>query len=241
VTFFDELAVAWCPASEGKEFIKQHHYSKGCHNGPMAVGLYRRGRLIGVCAFATPSSENVRASLWGVEHKNAVTELHRLVILDETPTNTESWFIVRALRLLKERKPHILGVLSFADPTEGHRGTIYRATNAFYCGTTGSGARFWRDTDGRLRHPRQNGVNVSAEDAAAKGWVAEKRKPKLRYLFLLPNGRIHRHQLLKTLRLDILPYPSDKPAVSYAACCECGNDDPAEGQVMCSDCLEMAA
>lgn len=219
MTYFDRLSVAWCKSGDGKAFIIEHHYSRGCHNGPMTVGLYVQDedgegsliepprRLIGVCAFATPGSENVRASLWGPEHVDAVTELHRLVILDETPTNTESWFIVRALRLLKERKPGICGVLSFADSTEGHQGTIYQATNALYCGTTGSGARFWRDPDGRLRHPRQSGVNISADQATERGWVAEKRGTKHRYVYVLANDRRHRKQLMSTLRLTPQAYP----------------------------------
>ena len=220
MTYFDRLSVDWCKSSDGKSFIIEHHYSHGCHNGPMTVGLYLDDpaaesddlfdagrRLIGVCAFATPGSENVRGSLWGPDHVDAVTELHRLVILDETPTNTESWFIVRALRLLKERKPGICGVLSFADSTEGHWGTIYQATNALYCGTTGSRARFWRDPDGRLRHPRQSGVNISADKARERGWVAEVRDPKHRYLYVLANDRRHRRELMSTLRLAPQPYP----------------------------------
>src|SRR5699024_3926267 len=89
-------------SSIGKEFIKKHHYTGGCHNGPMCWGLFDGDKLIGVCAFATPSSENVRSSVFGPEHKNSVTELHRLVVLDGTPTNTESYFIRRALSGLKK-------------------------------------------------------------------------------------------------------------------------------------------
>jgi len=168
--------------------------------------LFDGDRLIGVCAFATPNSENVRASVFGPENKHRVTELHRLVILDETPTNTESWFIVRALKGLKEYRPQIWGVLSFADGTEGHRGTIYQATNALYMGTTGK-ARFWRDPDGRLRHPRQNGHNVTPDEAKAKGWVAEMREAKHRYLFLLGDGPTHRKYLRKQLADRVKPYP----------------------------------
>ena len=91
-------------SSDGKAFIREHHYTHGCHNGPMTFGLFDGDSLIGVCAFATPSSENVRASVFGPDHKSAVTELHRLVILDCTPTNTESWFISRALRWVSEYK-----------------------------------------------------------------------------------------------------------------------------------------
>lgn len=30
----------------------------------------------------------------------------------------------------------------------------------------------------------------------------------------------------------------EHPLTPYAACVECGNDDPCEGYVWCSDCLE---
>ena len=197
-------------SSDGKAFIREHHYTHGCHNGPMTFGLFDGDSLIGVCAFATPSSENVRASVFGPDHKNAVTELHRLVILDCTPTNTESWFISRALRWVSEYKPALRGVLSFADATEGHRGTIYQATNALYCGTT-SRTRFWRDPDGRLRHPRQNGVNITPAMAAERGWVAESRAAKYRYLFLV-GDKGDRKWAKRNLRLTPEPYPPADPA-----------------------------
>lgn len=200
-----DYTVKRIPGGVGKEFIRQHHYTRGCHNGPMTWGLFDGDRLIGVCAFATPSSEAVRASVWGVENKSHVTELHRLVILDETPKNTESWFIARALRGLSQEKPGIWGVLSFADGTEGHRGVIYQATNALYLGTTGR-SRFYRDQDGRLRHPRQNGVNITTDEAKSRGWTSEMRDAKHRYLFILASGS-RRKRLIEPLNSRIRPYP----------------------------------
>lgn len=193
------------PSNLGKEFIRKHHYTHGCHNGPMCYGLFDEGELIGVLAFATPASENVRASVFGAEHKDAVTELHRLVILDGTPTNTESWFISRALAWLHEHRPAIRGVLSFADASEGHQGTIYQATNALYCGTTAK-ARFWRDQNGRLRHPRQNGVNISPKVAQERGWTAERRASKYRYLFLI-GSKSDRRWARRNLSLQPTDYP----------------------------------
>lgn len=196
-------------SSTGKAFIREHHYSHGSHNGPTCFGLYDNDVLIGVCAFATPCSENVRRSVFGAEHVDRVSELHRLVILDQTPTNTESWFIARALRLFKERRPQTWAVLSFADATEGHAGTIYQATNAIYTGTSGR-ATFYRDGDGRLRHPRQNGVNVTLAEAKVRGWTPVKRDGKHRYLFLLPDNRAHRRELMRMLVLTSLPYPKNE-------------------------------
>lgn len=189
----------------GRDFIRQHHYSKSCHNGPMTWGLFEQGHLIGVCAFATPNSENVRRSVFGPGTENEVTELHRLFVEDGTPKNTESWFIARALRGLKLEKPHINGVLSFADSTEGHLGIIYQATNALYCGMTGR-AWFYRDESGALRHPRQNGHNVTKDEAREKGWTPEKREQKHRYVYLLGTSSDKR-KLRKRLRLTTYPYP----------------------------------
>lgn len=203
---FYDYDVRAIPGKLGREFIREHHYSRSCHNGPMCWGLFEGERLLGVCAFATPNSENVRASVFGSEHKDSVTELHRLVVLDGTPTNTESYFIARAIRGLRERRPRIRGVLSFADETEGHVGTIYQATNALYLGKTKARARFWRDREGRLRHPRQSGVNITPHRAAEMGWVAEWRDTKHRYLFLV-GSKSDRKAARRLLKFDPMPYP----------------------------------
>lgn len=178
-------------------YIKKHHYSHGCHNGPSpCYGLFNKDELIGVCAFATPCSEAVRASIFGEAYKNRVTELHRLHIKDDTPKNTESWFISRCLKRLKADKPEIWAVISFSDLSAGHTGVIYRAANAYFLGTS-QRKQFYYDTDGRLRHPRQCGVNIKPEEASRLGWVPVRREPKNRYLFLLPDNRKHREQLIK--------------------------------------------
>ena len=203
---FPQYQVRPISGGQGRDFVRKHHYSRSCHNGPMCWGLLADGELIGVCAFATPSSENVRASVFGADYKDAVTELHRLIVLDGTPTNTESFFISRALQGLRERRPHIRGVLSFADETEGHVGTIYQATNALYCGKTKARARFWRDGEGRLRHPRQSGVNITPAMAAERGWTAEWRDTKHRYLFLL-GSKTERRRWRRLLKLSPQPYP----------------------------------
>ena len=190
-------------ASVAKKYIRTHHYSKGSHNGPtLSIGLFDNGNLIGCCMFATPCSERVRCSLWGEELKESVIELHRLHIMDVTPRNTESWFISRCLKLLKKTKSSIYGVLSFADPTEGHTGTIYKATNAYRLGETVS-KTFYRDQNGRLRHPRQNGVNIDTKAAAEKNWKPTKRKGKIRYLWLLPNDKKHKKILVSSCKYDL--------------------------------------
>ena len=189
------------PCKIAKEYIINNHYSHGCHNAPSpCYGLFDGERLIGVLMFATPCSENVRSSVFGEEHKNRVIELHRLHILDVTPRNAESYFISRCLKLLLKDKPQIRAVISFSDLTEGHTGVIYKATNAFMCGQTGK-ATFFLDGDGRLRHPRQNGVNISKEEAQNRGWQPVKRGNKNRYLFIL-GSKTERKKYLRLCRYE---------------------------------------
>ncbi|PLR99512.1 Mom family adenine methylcarbamoylation protein [Bacillus sp. T33-2] len=178
-----------------KEYIKNNHYSHGCHNGASpCFGLYDGQNLIGVLMFATPCSEMVRSSIFGEEYKQSVIELHRLHILDGTPKNTESWFISRCLKLLKEIRPHIWAVLTFADQTEGHNGTIYKATNALRLGAS-TKRTFYLDETGRLRHPRQSGKNISKQEAEKMGWTPVKREGKFRFMWLLPDDKRHKKEL----------------------------------------------
>ena len=190
----DNWSVKQIPAKQAKSFIHENHYSRGSHNGPSpCFGLFEGETLIGCLMIATPCSENVRASVFGVELKQHVRELHRLAIIDDTPKNAESWFISRCLKLMRSVRPDIWALLSFADTTVGHTGGIYRATNAMYCGMS-SPARFFEDSEGRLRHPRQNGVNISVAEATSRGWTAVRRRAKHRYLFLLGDRREKRER-----------------------------------------------
>ena len=204
------LSVEKIDTKLGKEFVRKYHYSHGIHNGPMCYGLWDNKELIGVLALATPCSENVCASVFGLDMKRSVTELHRLVLLDEAPKNTESWFISRVLRLFKKDRPNYSAILSFADATQGHVGTIYQATNAIYTGMSGK-TTFYLDQDKRLRHPRQNGHNISLEEASIRGWKPVKREGKHRYLYILPNDRKHKKVLMNRLLLPSLPYPKAVP------------------------------
>ena len=195
-----EMEVVHIPSKQGKEYIKCNHYSGSCHNGPMCWGLYYKDSLCGVCAFATPCSENVRSSIFGAEHKNRVTELHRLHTKDDMPKNTTSWFVARAIQGLIDYRNDIRAILSFADSTEGHIGTIYKALNFEYKGTS-SPAWFYRDQNGCLRHPRQCGINISKQEALKRGWTREKRDSKLRYLLIVGSSKAEKRYWYKKVKL----------------------------------------
>jgi len=198
------------PAQVSRSFIIDHHYSGSCVNGPMAWGCYHDDTLVGVIAFATPISEIVRKSIWAdpfkEEMKNYTTELHRLVTLDETPHNTESWLISRGLKRLKQYKPKYKAVISFADPMQGHEGTIYQASNAIYYGTTSSSTAY-RKPDGTIRHKRSGGKNMLKADAIEQGLTPIRTDGKHRYLFLTPDPYESKDDIRANLDINEQPYP----------------------------------
>jgi len=197
------------PKPVGRQFIKKHHYTGGCGKAAMTWGMYDQhsGELLGVIAFQTPISENVRRSIFGEGHENKVTELHRMAIKDAAPHNAGSWFISRTLDQLKDHKPHLKAVISFADATEGHDGTVYQAANADYYGTSRK-TTYYRTPDGQLKAPRQVGENISLSEAKERGWEPERREAKHRYVFWLPDPYESKTDLQEQATIELEPYPS---------------------------------
>lgn len=112
-----------------RDFIEKWHYSKSI-NGCIAdycYALYKPcGEMVGAMFFGRMAMANQWKRF--SDSPDNVIELRRLCCVDDTPKNTESYFIGRAMRLLK--KDWMKGVVvSYADKEYGHEGTIYKASN----------------------------------------------------------------------------------------------------------------
>lgn len=199
-----KYSVSLIDCTTAKKYIIKNHYAHGCHNAPSpCYGLFDNNKLIGVLMFATPCSENVRASVFGEQYKDWVIELHRLHILDVTPKNTESWFISKCIKSLKKDNPKIKAIISFADSTQGHEGIIYKATHFYYCGKTGK-ATFYLDENNRLRHPHQNGENITLQKALNRGWKPCTRYAKNRYIYILGKSKVENKKLIQMCKYKLV-------------------------------------
>ena len=117
------------------QFIEQWHYSKsinGCHTD-FCYALFRKDQMIGAMFFGRMAMRNQYKKF--SERESDVIELRRLCCIDDTPRNTESFFIGKALRLLKKDWGGKI-VVSYADAEYGHQGTVYKASNFVYAGFT---------------------------------------------------------------------------------------------------------
>lgn len=134
-----EYKVFLCHRKEVVEFIKNWHYSKNV-NGLTTDYCFKlldlNGNMIGAMIYGKIAMANV----WKKYSKkeSELIELKRLCCIDNTAKNTESFFISKTLKWLK-KNTNIKKVISYADTTYLHKGTIYKASNFSYCGMTEKG------------------------------------------------------------------------------------------------------
>ena len=140
-----DFNVLVCDRKDVKQFIEKWHYSKSI-NGIMSsycFKLMNNNEIIGGMIFGKLGMANA----WKKYAENAedVIELRRLCCIDDTPKNTESFFIGACLRWLK-KNTKLKIVVSYADPEYGHSGIIYQASNFTMIGKTSPGkVIFWND------------------------------------------------------------------------------------------------
>ena len=152
-----DFTVEEIPRKSVVKFIEKHHYSHNV-NGVQSLyhyGLFREGnfgipKMIGAMMYAHPSMP-ATAAKYNPINPDKCLELRRLVCIDDTPKNTESYFIGQSFKLLK-RDTDMEVIVSFADQHHGHTGVIYKATNFDYLGETGKGRILM--VDGKEMHSR---------------------------------------------------------------------------------------
>lgn len=107
-----------------KNFIILNHYTKTVPGSVRyCYGLYEDENLVGVITYS-PFSR-----LQAAKRYVGFLELSRLALAEGLPKNSASFLIGNSLRLLQKQDKYVQGVITYADPTEGHTGVVYRASN----------------------------------------------------------------------------------------------------------------
>jgi hypothetical protein len=185
-----------------RDFVIRHHYMGSYPAARCRVGLYRMRELVGVAVFSVPASEKVLPKwlpgLRGVD-------LGRLVLLDDVPANGETWFLARALKVVRGELG-VDAVMSMSDPfvrtavdgtvvKPGHVGVIYQALGARYLGRSNrntiyvapDGRTFNNVAQSKLRTGRRGRAYAAGQvldlggperdgDESAHEWLARARE-----------------------------------------------------------------
>lgn len=133
-----EFKVSICDRKEIKDFIETWHYSKNINGlkSNYCFKLERNNEIIGGMIYGGLAMAN-QWKKYGDKEED-VLELRRLCCIDDTPKNTESYFIGQTLKWLSINT-NVKTVLSYADPEYGHMGIIYKATNFELIGKSQTG------------------------------------------------------------------------------------------------------
>ena len=186
-----------------KEIIVRNHYLHTMPGGTkLAFGIFSGDRLMGAVTLGVGPFNGHRL-VSGATHGDCIC-LTRLWLDDGLPKNSESRVLAVILRSLA-RDTSVKFVVTYADPSAGHLGTIYQAGGWFYTGVSGPSVLYdLGDGVGRhsrtfghalgtrsLRYLRRHGTRVSPIE----------RPGKHRYLYFLDKAWSDK------LNVPVRPYP----------------------------------
>jgi hypothetical protein len=195
-------------SQEATKMVVENHYLHRRASAMFCFGLFEQEEMIGCVIYGKPASPSLCVGVCGKEESNNVIELTRLWIKDETPKNTESFFIGRTLRLLPKEKDIIV---SYAEIGAGHVGTVYQATNWIYTGMSDRHVEWRLDGATSATHTRHifdehGGVN-GAKEFYGERLHRHERPRKHRYVMFNTKSKSRRRELISKLRYEIQPYP----------------------------------
>lgn len=186
-----------------KEILVRHHYLHSYPGGTVITfGAFRDNRLLGAITFGSGPANAYRL-VDGAMPVDCLT-LSRLWLSDDLPSNSESRIIGIILRALRKHTAYKF-LVSYADPSHGHQGTIYQATGWLYSGLSQATPLF--DVgDGKVHHSRSlshafgsHSIRHFAQHGVDIKVIPQSRKHRYIY-FLDPAWR-------SQLKTPILPYP----------------------------------
>jgi hypothetical protein len=150
-----KLVVAPCSHEAAKFAVETWHYSRILPTGKLVkFGVWEDDVFIGCVIFSRGASPHLGTAL--DLDQTEVCELTRVALTKHV--STVSQILAQALAELKKQNPGMRAVISFADPKEGHHGSIYQAGNWIYTGSSNSVIEYfidgrWRHTRGAYHHP----------------------------------------------------------------------------------------
>jgi hypothetical protein len=197
------LRVQPIPFTIAKRLTEGHHYLRSFPGGTkLNFGVFNGKYLKGVVVFGAGPYLAYHL-VDGATPEDCLT-LTRLWLADELPTNSESYIlgiILRSLHLYTDIK----FLVSYCDPSVGHIGTIYQASNWLFTGLSsptplldlGDGKTYFSRT---LAHKYgSHSLQYFADHKITIKLIPQ--SPKFRYIYFLDSTWRHR------LEIPVLPYP----------------------------------
>ena len=186
--------------------VIENHYSGTVAKGVLFhLGIFIGDTLYGVAQYGFGIRPQDTCKWVSETKSDEYLELNRLWISDKLGKNAESNAISKSLKWVKQHKPNLKWIISFADGMMGKVGTIYQATNFVYTGYRKDGG-IWMTKEGERLHS----VSIWHKHKTINRGVLEGIYGKPLYKVF---GGQHRYfyfydkKLVKKLNVAIQPYP----------------------------------
>ena len=172
-----DFTIEAVPKKAVTSFIEKWHYShyaggiqhRQCFALYSPDGKFGLPRMIGCMIYGQPAMSNTAAK-YHPDNPDRCWELRRLCCIDDTPTNTESFFIGKTLRWLKQNTDAEV-IVSYSDLQQGHEGVVYKASNFINVGQTPPGQALM--VDGKQYHDRSMRSKRPFARALKRRWDAK--------------------------------------------------------------------
>jgi len=125
-----------CSVRDIDDMLRSHYLGKRPGVVVLAMMMFCDALAVGCITYSLPPRETSKR--YG---GRVVWEMSRLWVAPEIPTNAESWLIARSVQHIKSNHRHVALLVTYADPSAGHTGTIYKASNWSPDGRTDEGRK----------------------------------------------------------------------------------------------------
>ena len=191
------------PFATVRQIVVRHHDLHSLPGGTkLAFGTSLEGKLLGAITFGVGPYNSF--SLVEEACPDDCLTLTRLWLSEKLPSNSESRVLSVCLRYLR-KYTKLKFIITYADPAQGHVGTIYQATGWLYTGLSEPTPKF-DIGDGIARHSRSLAHAFGSHSLKYLSERGLKVKvlpqiPKHRYVYFLDKNCRNK------LKAPVLPYP----------------------------------
>ena len=215
-----DLRVDWCSYEAAKYAVEKWHYSRSMPGSKtLKMGVWENGIFIGAVIFSWGANRLIGEPYGLIQGQ--VCELARVALNDHA--SPVSQIVTICIKMLINQSPGVRLLVSYADPSQAHVGSIYQAMNWIYegvCKPIGVIA-----LDGKLLHKKTVFSKYGTNSASKVGgrWV----KTPGKYKYLYPLDRVMRKQVAPLAK----PYPKRGICVQSVEGDTVGDQPTGEGSI----------
>ncbi len=168
-------------AKEIRQTIRYEHYLGTIPGSKLILMAKKDNVIIGIATFGIGTNKYISKNTW---------ELTRLCIPFYVVRPFACDFLDQCCQYIKNNCPQIKELISFADPSVGHNGGVYRMAGWQKAGKTQPSYAYFDPTTFQLKHKascrRIKGVDKTERELAQeRGWIRIPLSHKYRYTLTL--------------------------------------------------------